>query len=428
MPETDELQRALDHEFPSLDDRTPDWEDVLHRAAQLPAKRRRIPGLRIAAVACALAVAVLAATAPWQHDPGILDRALAAVGNGPVLHVVLRDNLLPAGTLVDLSTGQRKRVFEERELWYDQGRGRIREISRFGGVVEYEDVYTVGPNNPAPDVTQFSADYRRALEDGTARVDGEDVIEGIPVYWITVLRQAMTVFPSRKSYDLVKQMAISRETYEPVAIRATHDAFPTCKPVCTTTSQRVLRLETMGSDEVDLAKSHEAAGDTLATGDPTYRGPTEIPLERAAEILGRTPLWLGREHADLRLAHTSSFYFMLDSGPGRSGVDFFYGNVADDPSTPRKDEATEGQLFVSMTETMDRTFAAQIRNYGASLRPGSLMGYVPPEGSVLVTRQRFGFLVRDGVYIRMEASDGKLLLDAARSLRPIPSDGNGAGG
>ncbi|MEK6275636.1 MAG: hypothetical protein AABM30_09895 [Actinomycetota bacterium] len=405
-----------------------DWDAVL-RDARPSGARRAAP--RVAILVAAVAFAALLAVAPWRgaERAGIIDRALAAVGDGPVLHVVLRDNLLPTVTLVDLSTGERKRVSEERELWYDQGRGRIREVLRFGGVVEYEDAYTVGPNNQAPEVTQFSADYRRALEAGTARVDGKDVIEGIPVYWITVLREAMTVFPSRKTYELVKQVAISRETYKPVAIRATHDAWPTCKPVCTTTSQRVLRLETMGHDEVDLARSHEAAGDRLATGDPAYRGPNEIPVERAAEILGRTPFWLGREHADLPLAHALSFFFLIGSERERSGVDFFYGKGADDLSTPQ-DESTSGQPFVSMTETTDRNFAAHIRNYGSSLRPGSLMGYVPPDGRILVTRGRFGFLVRDGVYIRMEASDGKLLLDAARSLRPMPASSaeSGAGG
>lgn len=418
-----DVQETLERIVPELA-RKADWDAVL-RDARPSRARRAAP--RLVILGAAVALAALFAVSPWRaaERTGVLDRALAALGDGPVLHVVLRDNLLPAGTLVDLRTGERKRVFEEKELWYDQGRGRIREISRFGGVVEYEDVYTVGPNNQAPEVTQFSADYRRALDAGTARVAGEDVIEGIPVYWITVRREAMTVFPSRKTSYLVKQVAVSRETYKPVAIRARHDAWPTCKPVCTTTSQRVLRLETMGTDEADLARSREAPGDKLATGDPAYRGPTEIPLQRAAEILGRPPFWLGREHADLPLAQAFSFYFTLDSGPDRPGVDFFYGKVADDPSTPRKDEAAVGQSFVSMTETADRNFAARIRNYGASLQPGSLMGYVPPDGSVLITNERFGFLVRDAVYIRMQASDGKLLLDAARALRPMPASSDG---
>src|SRR5438874_1141798 len=107
------LAELLDELMPSYDDRQGDWKAVATAAGR---RRHRRAGVSIA---LALVVAVALALA-WpfhaQHG-GFFDRALAAVGDGPVLHVVLRGDW--GGTLVDLRTGERKPVYGDDEYWYD---------------------------------------------------------------------------------------------------------------------------------------------------------------------------------------------------------------------------------------------------------------------------------------------------------------------
>ena len=80
MNET-EILEALDRAVPRYDDRHGDWDAV---AADLRRRRTMSVGA-LAAVALAVAAAVLLWPAS-SHQGGVLDRALAAVGDGPVLH------------------------------------------------------------------------------------------------------------------------------------------------------------------------------------------------------------------------------------------------------------------------------------------------------------------------------------------------------
>ncbi|HYY64237.1 MAG TPA: hypothetical protein VE688_06470, partial [Gaiellaceae bacterium] len=51
-------------------------------------RRRRFAVLAAAALLLGAAVAIaVALTIPWSHNPSLVDRALAAVGEQPVLHV-----------------------------------------------------------------------------------------------------------------------------------------------------------------------------------------------------------------------------------------------------------------------------------------------------------------------------------------------------
>ena len=109
-----DVQEALDRLVPEPA-RMSAWEEVLRDART----RRRSLSLQLAIVTGIVALVALFVVAPWQGTErvGILDRALAAVGDGPVLHVVLRGDW--GGTLVDLKTGQRSPLHGEREVWFD---------------------------------------------------------------------------------------------------------------------------------------------------------------------------------------------------------------------------------------------------------------------------------------------------------------------
>src|SRR6185312_464710 len=78
---------------------------------------------RLLAVAAVLAVAAaLAIVAPWHgHGDGLIDRALAAVGRGPVLHAVVEFDS-PHAAVVNLSTGAERPLPQRLEYWFDAER------------------------------------------------------------------------------------------------------------------------------------------------------------------------------------------------------------------------------------------------------------------------------------------------------------------
>jgi hypothetical protein len=293
MTDRDRLDAALDTLVDPFGDERVDWDDVLLRAGEQRQPTRRAGRRRAAYVVIA---AVVALTALLVVNPfadrrdGVLARALAAVGDGPVIHVVTRTP--PEGTVVDLGSGQRRTVRLERELWYDPARG-ARSVVRFAGRVMFEQ--GVPPDRPvqlhsiARAAEVFTRDYRDALRSGRARVLGRGEVAGEPVFWIRVrLRAARPVaFPCPSG--LCQDIAVSRSTYEPVVVRyGPGQRF----------QERVMTLE------------------SLPAGSGTIPGPVGprsiasfVPLQRrtvnrreARRLLGRHPVWPGREIAGLRLA------------------------------------------------------------------------------------------------------------------------------
>jgi hypothetical protein len=427
-----------------------DWDAVVRDAGV-----RRRPALVRPVAALAAAAAALFALAlfqPWDgENPTFLERALAAVDDGPVLHAVLRGEW--GGTLVSLSTGDRQPVHGENEVWYDSERGLVHMISRLGGVIQHEEVYE--PRQPPAELVALGREYRQALESGSARIAGEDVVEGERVYWITIQSEMLPDVADGKLHEWAQQIAVSRESFRPVATRETRDGEP--GPLGT--RQRVLELETLAASEGDFTASED---DTLE-GRLFKEGRNPIELEQAAEVLGRDPLWLGREHTGLPLAQV----FRRATGVGRqrkirltgpvareaekcselrgrdggrcfralgrhglsvgrdgvftygppvwedeqTGVILFYGTRGDEPSTYRKELVPRyDQPHVAITETTQRSPFER----GAGR-------YVPPEGSVFVgAGGRTGLLRVDGLYVSIEASSEELVLSAARALEPMP--------
>ena len=101
---------------------TGDWNRVL-RDAKLERRPLWRP-YRLAAVAALVAV-IAGAVALWPASNGtggsVLDRALAATGEGQVLHLVYEGELPSA--LVDLETGERTEVRSQHEVWFDPAGG-----------------------------------------------------------------------------------------------------------------------------------------------------------------------------------------------------------------------------------------------------------------------------------------------------------------
>jgi hypothetical protein len=445
-----DLKDALDRMQPVQEARG-DWDTVLRDAGV--GRRRRLGRPVIALAVAAVALFAAALFQPWDGEsPTVLERALGAVGDGPVLHVVLRGEW--GGTLVDLEVGKRERVHGENEIWYDSDRGLVHSRSLLGGVVQHEDVYE--PKEPPAELVALGQEYRQALESGSARVAGEGVIDGEGVYWITFHSEMLPDVADSKLHEWAQQVAVSRETFKPVATRETRDGEP--GPLGT--RQRVLELETLRSGEGDFTAAETDSIDGMAFKE----GREAIALAQAADVLERKPLWLGREHGGLPLAevfrkttstgrhrkirltgevareaercselrgrdggrcmralrYRGSLEVRSDGvythGPTvweeeQTGVILFYGTLGDEPSTYRKELVPRyDEPHVAITDTTQRSPFER----GAGR-------YVPPEGSVFIgAGGRMGFLQVDGLYVTVDASSEELILSAARALEPMP--------
>jgi hypothetical protein len=446
-----ELRDVLEQAEPMPETRG-DWATVVGEANVH--RRPLLLGSLAGVAAAAAALFALVLFQPWiGEQQTLLERALAAVDDGPVLHVILRGEW--GGELVDLETGKRTPVHGETETWYDSERGLVHTISRLGETIQHESVYE---QEKAPEIVALGRDYRAALESGAARVAGADVIDGQEVTWITFRRENLPDSADDRLHEWTQEVAISSETFKPIAMRDTRDGRPV-----PTTLQRVLELEMLPAGEGDFTADEDKVMDGVAFNE----GRERVTLESATDILGRAPLWLGREHAGLPLAfvgrrfvRTGTQADTLMTGPaaedakacaramrrGRSrpeipacdrvrergrgfsirgdkvyvsgpvkwgeeqtGVSLFYGTAGDDPSTYHKDFVPlEGRPHVTITQT---TAPWPFPRGGT---------YEPPDGSIfLAVGARNGNLVVDGLYVTIEGSSEELILSAARALEPM---------
>jgi hypothetical protein len=439
-----DLKNAVDR-FEPMPTEQGDWDGVVREA------RRRRPVLLGSVAGVGLASAALFALIlfqPWSVEQRtFLERALAAVDDGPVIHALLRHG--EGATNVNLETGGRTRVYGEAEIWYDPERGRIRVATLLGGTVTHESVYE--EDHASRELIALGRDYKAALESGSARTAGEEVIDGERVTWVVVVAE-MLPHAGGPLREWTQQVAVSQETFKPVATRDAIGGEPVGH-----TMQRVLELEALPADEVDLELPKERLEEAVFQG-----GGDPIPLDRAAGALGRAPVWLGRQHAGLPLRKTAETWLrrgtyketLLEGqaaedakacrlrpgglsrieepsdacerarergsgfsqrgdtvyahgrpvfGPKRFGVSLTYGD----------EEDVFGPLEAS---TKPYVHLSQATDRSALLRGAA---YFPPPGFVSLAGGRSGSLVVDGLYVVIHASSPELVLSAARALKPM---------
>ncbi len=401
----------LDEVAPAGAPRSSGWEAIVREADPGRVKRRRLVAGIPAAGALAAAVLVLVLAWPFgETKGGVLDRALAAVGNGPVLHVVLRGEW--GGKLVDLRTGVRSDVFGETEIWYDADRNLIKHVSRLGQTVQDQEVYR--SKKPPADVLGLATEYRRALQTGSARIASEGEVEGIPVDWIKVRSEMLPDVADNRLHEWAQEVAISKETYEPVATRETRDGS-----TIEGSRQRLLKMEGLPAGSVNLVEPAPSPLDgKLVAFSPGFGD--QLSRGAADAVLSGRLLWAGRAFQGLPLARVGKLEWKwgLISGQRRwkheiDGVLLAYGDLkAVEPGGPRFDGPS---VLIRQ--------ALQIPLGGG---PGGFGTYVPPEGSVLL-RSGSAVLRRDGVDVEIQAPDEETALAAARALEPMPaSAGSGA--
>jgi hypothetical protein len=414
MTEQDRLGATLDTLVERFDDDWADWDDVLRRAGevtQAPRRRGRRRLAMIAVATAAVAAALLVANPFADRREGVLARALAAVGDGPVIHLVTRTP--PAGAVVDLAGGQRRTVSLERELWFDPERG-ARSVMRFAGKVLVDQ--GVLPDQPvrmrslARAAEVFTRDYRDALRSGRARVLGRGEVGGTPVYWIRVRRSGARAVDFPCPSGLCPHIAVSQRTYEPVVVR-----FGPGRRF----QERVMTLESL------------PAGTGPIPGPLTSRDlDSFVPLkERAVDrraarrLVGRRLLWPGREVAGLRLASIRAGgdrrFRSGRPGRGRLGppnhvITLLFG----DPDAIRERRpARRWERIVVVNQARRVSLSLFLSPRPAPRSAAPAWGYVPPEGKALVTgRGRYAVMRVRGLVVSVMSSSAELTQAAVRRL------------
>jgi hypothetical protein len=401
------VMHTLDVLAPDVAERG-DWDSVLRDAAPRRRPRRR-RGALLAVAAAVVGVACAAALLAWpatHRGPSFADRALAAAGNGPVLHAVLEGPY--SHPLVDLRTGKRQALRPRQELWFDHSRG-FHTIERFQGAVQISGVARANRISPADDALyrEFATGYREALASGRATEVGDETIDGVDVTWIRVSTTTYTNPSTGKAERVEQQVAISRETFEPVYLRTARDGKPEERALYT----RVVRFETL------------PAGRGVFTGPPLGDsgvsfggvGPSGDTLDAAqakARLGGRTPLWPGATVAGLPLVHHGTFKGLANWSQEErrwrtqaTGVVLAYGTPAGDGTwiITRK-RHLELYEFTRMSDGM--------------MSKLWLRGYVPPAGKLLVVGRGTGLLRTRGLIVLVVAENQRVLVETARALRP----------
>jgi hypothetical protein len=237
------LATALDELVSVPEDAYGDWDDVLRRAhlfgesertldkppQHMPVDRRLSPrgrhgmlrGLRrkaILTVVLALLIAAVAAVVPGRIGHGrttLIDRAIAAIGNGRMTHIVLDR---PGTRLVDFRTGRTTLVQTRSEFWADPKLGTLGRMTLDGKLL-LSIFIPPSPNGPKVDsLLPFLKGYRSKLRSGDYHAISNGRIGGQPVEWIAgkaVARDDAT----GTMHFAVQEIAISRATYKPLYMR-----------------------------------------------------------------------------------------------------------------------------------------------------------------------------------------------------------------
>ena len=368
------------------------------RTARTKPTRRRVAvrAAIVLAVAAAVLVAVLAA--PQGGPSGVLGRALAAVGDGPIMHVVTE--LPSGGAYVNLKTGHRTEQIFREELWADRKLDRFHLVlsvnGRVVGDVLWPDDSRHGATPIAPDNPAFVAlwtGYRTALKDGTVTLAGRGTVHGRRIYWLR--------FSSTGSDEGRSEVAVDARTYRPVLYRYSIGGRHIDQRilVARTTAYRAAEFERRGPSFADAGSSQ--GGMTSGPYDPSAPPPRVV----------RAP-WLtaGPTVAGLKLqsAFPLSGYTTV-RGKRRSfkGLELTYATVLG-AGAPRG------------STTVDEYPRPQDPNAWRFIPPDSIQIERGEESGTGGTHTTWtGNLEKDGIYLTITTPKSeRALLEIARALHP----------
>jgi hypothetical protein len=432
------LREALNRIYPAPE-RESDWEDVLARTGRKlgpEVRARRSIAFRRARILALAAVAIGATSLTvllWPAGTPLTERALAALGDARVLHVITH-RPAPSERLVEIASGRIVIPTQEAEIWFDEKGQRARIVTRVDGGVREELlqtrqgwftrgglVYTCAwiashpaeatkagvscnenmQNSTSPrsepelpptvdaSLTAFARGYQNALESGEAQPLGEGSIDGQRVEWLEF----------RGADGSSQRVALDRGTLRPLRVE-------TSRPNQQGSVARydIALIETVPSSKADFSLPPRR---TPQQSIGKIADEQSIDLARAADVLGQAPLWLGPQTNGLHLSRIEAQRLVTGYGPGADlpsssthGIELVYGNISGGPHI-RLREATRCELAYAWPCSMPAPREGYLR-----------IDNLPGSG---------GALVRDGLYVRIVSSLGeKSIINAARALRPAP--------
>jgi hypothetical protein len=301
----------------------------------------------VLAGALTAAIVALLLFSPWEGSPSLTERAHAAIGDAPVLHIATEQPGSHFGPLVDIETGTIVPQTRQTEVWFDEGRALKKTVDRLDGVVLDEVLETPqggftqgGPlitcawiaahpieatklrvscnenmeNGTTPRqvpevpptldarLAGFVDHYRAALDSGGAKEIGRDTIAGRSVVWLRFTWA--TANPSGKAPPQAdaQDVAVDASTYKPVRLRNADGSW----------TADVTVAETLPYD-ASFFRRPEQAPPGPASGRTKERSPIE--LSHAEAVLGRAPLWLGEEWRGMRLLEVTELELTTGYGP-----------------------------------------------------------------------------------------------------------------
>lgn len=305
-----------------------DAVSATQKAAARPRRRRiAVRAGIVGAVAAAAIVAILAW--PQGRPGGVIGRALAAIGDGRIMHVVTES---PSGIVyVDLKTGHRTAPIMRQELWADRQLDRFHVVLSMNGrllgdILWPEDASGGSAPMPNPAFIALWTGYRAALSNGTAKLIGRGTVLGHRVYWLNFK-------PTSQDQDRF-EVAVDAHTYKPILYRSNEHGR--------NLDTRILLAKAIAYNPHDFVRK----GPSLSGGRASSEGGSSTaPVSPSASPRVRAP-WLtaGKSAAGLRLrSATRLSVYTTVRGQRRSvqGFALVYGPVVNGGAGPRSTTINE---------------------------------------------------------------------------------------
>jgi len=413
------------------------WEAVLERAGAAKPRLRywhsmavRRGGIGLAFAAAAVFAAVLFWPSAGKHS--ILERALAAVGTKPIIHVTYRFKQDYA--FVDLRTGRRTLVFAQHEEWLDPS-GALRSAYRDSAGHLHITVHAPGKNALSGHQKQTYSGildgYRKALENGSATLSAKTRFRGRDIYWVRFKGQKMDTVSNHKVRSQVwaLEVAIDAATYKPVYLYETIDGRPQ-----QITGQEIVSVETLPSGSIDFTPTPKRE-DTIGVLGGSLQNPTDLTTEldtgAPAKAVGAAPFWLGRSYNGQKLNFFRAGKVTWGFGPRSVGfhdmklhhtpaIELCYGSTAVE-KMPLGYGATKDVVNCSYrgSHVLLRETLEPVPDFGWAVGPN--INTIPiPKGSLLVfLGGGRGLMIENGVYISIDAESEAAAIAAARALIPL---------